>query len=500
VYIVEFLYFIVFLLAFRYFSFLRLKNNSLWMMPAAFTMKAAVGILFLSMYLHPNAHNLVPSDTMRFMAESKLLNKVFYTSPADYFSLLFGIGDDTALVAKYLNDTFLWDSGSLTLVNDSRNIIRIHSVIHFISFNSPFIHVLFMCAIALIGLKAIYHVFLPYVKIHPKAFFLLLLLFPSTLFWTSGILKEPILLLGIGLFLNALMIKRPPFQSSMMFITSMVVLLSVKPYVLACILPALLFYSIYHFLRKKRIIPSILLFLLVVISTSFIFEKGTQKVVHFLSKKQTDFAHIGKGGLFVKADTCLYYFSPKEYKNLIISKRDTNVQLIHSSKCLIVNSKYIFPPVPHYLKAKGQSWRINYYVGGAMSYIETTPINDSKAQLIKNIPEALVNGFARPFPNDPGSGLKYPAMLEVWILFLFLVYSFFNRRKLDDRTLGIVLSLLLFALFMLILIGWITPVIGAIFRYRFPAQLALIIVGVIILKERNSEAKASPAFFKSFLK
>ena len=125
---------------------------------------------------------------------------------------------------------------------------------------------------------------------------------------------------------------------------------------------------------------------------------------------------------------------------------------------------------------------MNYYVGGAMSYIHTTLINNSFNQLIKNIPEALTNGYARPFPNDPGSAMKYPAMLEVWGLSLFLIYAFWKRRKLDKETMGIVVSLLIFSVCLLLVIGWITPVIGAIFRYRFPALLALVLVGVILLK------------------
>jgi len=166
-------------------------------MPSAFLIKIGVGIFFLSMYLHPDTNNSVPSDTMRFLAESKNLRNVFSVSIKDFFSLLFGFGDDEYLIKKYLQDTFLWDAGSVTIVNDSRNIIRLHSVIQFVSFGSAYIHSLFMCFIALIGLKHLFIAFQPYSKINPLLFFFAILLFPSILFWTSGILKEPILLLGL---------------------------------------------------------------------------------------------------------------------------------------------------------------------------------------------------------------------------------------------------------------------------------------------------------------
>jgi hypothetical protein len=56
---------------------------------------------------------------------------------------------------------------------------------------------------------------------------------------------------------------------------------------------------------------------------------------------------------------------------------------------------------------------------------------------------------------------------------------------LNQKEKGIIFILIIFALQLFLLIGWTTPVLGAITRYRFPAQLALILVGLIILKPLN---------------
>ena len=134
------------------------------------------------------------------------------------------------------------------------------------------------------------------------------------------------------------------------------------------------------------------------------------------------------------------------------------------------------------VKPTNVDWMIQYHVKGAQSYIKTTPINYSFAQLIKNIPEAIINSYFRPFVNDPGSSLRFLAMFEVWILTLFLIYSFIKRRDIDLETRGLLIGLIIFSICLLLLIGWTTTVVGAIFRYRFPAQLALILIGVIIIK------------------
>lgn len=452
-------------------------------MPLAFIIKMGIGLIFLMIYLHPSTHNDVPSDTMRFLSESKTLHDIFYQSPADYFTLLLGIGDDTELITKYLTKTFLWDSGSLTIVNDSRNIIRMHSIIHFFSFGSPFIHTLLMCFIGLTGLRHIYLSFEKYIPTNPTIAFFILLLFPSALFWTSGILKEPILLFGVGFLLRSMLTFDSMKKRIIYGVISILILISIKPYVLFCLVPAILFYLIYTYVLKHRLIISLITLVVIIGSGMLIFHTKTQKIVNFISMKQFDFTHIGKGGLYVyEGNNILYFFKPKDYKNIFINHKKQTVTLLHPSKCLVVSAFNKTPTFETTINTKGKTWPIKYYIGGAQSYIETTPINQSPVQLIKNIPEALINAYARPFPTDPGSSLRFPAMFEVWGLSIFLIISFLFKRSIDSKTMGIIVSLLIFSFSLLLVVGWTTPVIGAIFRYRFPAFLALLIIGLILIR------------------
>lgn len=486
----EILYFILFLLAFRYVPILQLKNEKPILMPIAFALKTVVGFLFLLIYLHPDTNNSVPSDTMRFLSESEQLHAVFQKSPSDYFTLLSGIGEDTELIKKHLSNTFLWDAGSDTIINDSRNVIRLHSLIQFISFGSPFIHSLFMCFFALIGLRHLFLTFQPFIEVKPILLFLALLLFPSLLFWTSGILKEPILFLGLSMFTRSLLLRDSKLKRVLFGCLGIALLLSVKPYVLACLIPSLVFYLIYRYIFKSRFLISIAVFLALGISSLLLFSNGRQKAVDYLSRKQYDFDHIGKGGLFIRGDSSLIYFSPSEYPKLKINIKDSIVEVIKPANCMIVSREHRYKPVPSVMIPDHEKRSLRYNVGGAMSYIKTTPINRSFTQLIKNIPEALINSFLRPFPNDPGSSLKFPAMFEVWLLIILLIYSLFNHKIIDKFNLGILASLFIFSICLFLIIGWTTPVIGAIFRYRFPAQLAILLISLILLKNRHKIKKA----------
>ena len=458
-------------------------------MPTSFLIKIGVGIVFLMMYLHPDTNNSVPSDTMRFLAESKNLRNVFSVSIKDYFSLLFGFGDDNYLIKKYLQDTFLWDAGSVTIVNDSRNIIRLHSIIQFISFGSAYIHSLFMCLIALIGIKHLFIAFQPYSKVKPIIFFFVILLFPSILFWTSGILKEPILLLGLGLCSRAFLASDQLKKRIIYGIGGAILLFSIKPYVLASVIPAILFYCIYKYVLNNKMIFSLITFLSILIIGILTLKPIRIKTVDFLSRKQFDFDHIGKGGLYVRGDTSQFYFYPSQFKKLDINLKKKYVEIKKPTYCLIVSRTNSYSPVRRNINPDHKKRILRYYVGGANSYIRTTMINRSFIQLIKNIPEALMNSYLRPFPFDPGSKLKYPAMFEVWLLSSMLLFSFFRRRELDNDSKPLVISLLIFSTLLLLIIGWTTPVIGAIFRYRFPALLALTLVSLIIFKPIENKYK-----------
>jgi hypothetical protein len=211
--------------------------------------------------------------------------------------------------------------------------------------------------------------------------------------------------------------------------------------------------------------------------------KPREAVVNYLTRKQFDFVNVGKGGLHVLADTCFYYFQPFQYENL--EMKGNNVELIRPSDAFIMRFGSTQKPIPVHLIPKGEIWTKSYFTPGCKSFIETTPISNSAIQLIKNIPEALTNSVIRPFPTDQGSNLKYLSFVEVWLILFFLLFAVYNRRKLNQKEKGIIFILIIFALQLFLLIGWTTPVLGAITRYRFPAQLALILVGLIILKPLN---------------
>jgi hypothetical protein len=206
--------------------------------------------------------------------------------------------------------------------------------------------------------------------------------------------------------------------------------------------------------------------------------------MRFLSRKQFDFNNMAKGGVHVYADSCFYYFTPNQEKLLRISDSMvylTQPVIAQKEKLGIVAPSEIVNLLPN-----SAGWPLYYKAAKSNSYITLQPLDNSPFQLIKNIPEALKNAAFRPYFWDKGGVLKWVNILESLALFVFLSVAMWKKieRTLSDKQ--TITTLLWFSILLLLLIGFTTPVIGAIVRYRIPAYLALFLIaasGTIIKKE-----------------
>lgn len=460
-----------------------LKFNLLpnWIPIIGFVFKILIGFIFLQVYVYNYPKNIIPSDSIRFFHDAKVLNGVFFTSEKEYFKLLFSIGNEKEQIRQYLSETHLWDSGRLSILNDFRNVIRLNSLIYFISNGSAFIHVIFMSFLSFIGIQQIFKAISPISKVKPLVVFILLLFIPSMLFWTSGILKEPIVLLGIGLLLRVIFYKEPIKSKILPFLISFIILIGFKPYLLLCLIPALIFSLLNKYIFNYKYYKSIISIILTTSVIILLIPKTVNQIVHYAYKRQTNFALSGKGGLIIEGNSCFYQIEKNSEKNIAIDKLNHTAKILKSTQAICYSNDYIKLPFRVTLKPNVHYYKIKSNEPPANSYFEYSSINNSTTQLIKNIPEAFINALFRPFITDSNSKLKYPAIIEILIVFTFILIAFYYRRTLSKEMLNTILSIILFAIILLLLIGWITPISGAIFRYRFPVQLALVIIGILLI-------------------
>lgn len=482
-------FFLALLALLRFTPTLRLPNSSPWVMPIALGIKFAVGLLFVVVYTYHYGVGELTADGSSFMKDSKVLNEVFYESPADYARFMVGL-DNEELKTLYLSETEQWDTSSDNWLNDARNVLRIHSIIHFFSFGHIGIHLLIMGLINLIGLRWLAMAFHRFTKVRIETIFFTLLLMPNVLFWSSGILKEPLIFFSLGLLMHTLLVSHAWWKRLILIALSVAGLLSIKPYLIVCILPAIGVYQLFM-LVKNRSLAIVLTILLGVVSLGSLLTKPMRPIVNKLSYQQFDFTNIGKGGVFARADTCIYIIYGQDMGYVILDKEDSTVYLTHE-----VVGDYV---QPYDKKNKhrctiypnDKPWKMYYDGEFSGSYIDLTMIKESPQQLLKNIPEALMNVFLRPFPNDPpDSKFKYVSIVDGWgFLILFIGTVFFFRRSISQQESALIAALLTFSIVLALMIGWTTPVLGAIIRYKVPIQLAFALIGFILLHPQKIRFK-----------
>jgi len=474
--------------AFKYVKKLNVTSLNSWILPLAFSLKVLVGFVFLYIYTDIYGKGTLSADAGVFMAESEILNAVFYTSPLDYLKLMSGLGNQQELMLTYLQDTSHWDAGAQTLINDNRNIVRVHSLFHFISFGNTANHIIAMCFISTIALKQLFLTLKEWTLLSNRILFLSFLLLPSLLFWSSGILKEPFMFLGLSLLLRGLFDKTISTKKNWSYtLLGILLLIGFKPYVLFAMIPGLVFYILYNYLTKKRIIASLLILFSLGIVSLFIFSKQRDKIIHVLSRKQFDFKNVGKGGVHAMADSNFYFFRQDQIADLIIE--GDSVSLSKEINALVLQHGGMKKPIPITLQPSGEKWFIYFQNLQSDGFIEVTLINDSFTQLLKNIPEALMNSLLRPFISDPGGWLKYPAMIETLLLFVFLISAIVKRRKLSKNQKALIIGIILSIVTLSLLIGWVTPVLGAIVRYRIPTYLGILVIAVLVINDGGDEKR-----------
>jgi hypothetical protein len=329
-----------------------------------------------------------------------------------YLKLLSGIGfrDDPAALPYYMEMTHLERPHSTGYVNDNATMIRANALVLHFSQGHYYVHVLFWCFMAMIGLSALLKLLVGYFPRKRVAMFVSVYLLPTVLFWGSGVLKEPIMLMGLGLFLLGFF--RYIFEEwkakhmAYIFLGLFFLIIS-KGYLLYLMCPAILGLLLAKVFQGRRFwlcfsVPHILIALVLLLSP---FWNDPLDLVGKIAWKQAAF-----------------------YNEAMMS--------------------------------------------GAGSVIEI-PKLDSAVDLFFNAPTALVNMYLRPWLGEGDNILYLPAALENSLLLLCLAVMVWNFRRPYGLAIPLIAFALSFVLLSGVTLGAVVPVLGSIVRYKMPGLIFL---------------------------
>lgn len=450
---------------------------------AGWGIKVVYSLFFMSVMSYHFSENGQPiGDIGNFLHDGKILNQYAEKHPGEYLQLLVGINaDNEAVLADDLKETHIWDYGiTADHINDNRLIIRINSLIHFVSFGNYWVHVIIFSFLSFIGLILTYRSLAPF--IHPKKiFYYALFALPTIAFWGGGITKETILILALGIFIFSLSQLMQKFTLSMVLLglIGIGLLIVNKPHAGLVIVPMSLFLLIS---RKRGLgmkgfwLSGAAVFLTLLI---FCFTPEKVNLVDRISQKQQDLINLAKGGIFFINDSSFCAF---DYQYMDHFEYNSDHKLIRAKKRTPGEYKLFGEKVFHEftLQPSEDKYAVYLVTPPSETYVDVEPIDHRFSQLLKNTPAALFNVFFRPLPTDGGSNFKYLSFIENLLFLAFLAIVIIQRRTLTGPEKSWFFFLAISALILVLIIGWTTPIIGALVRYKVASHL-LLLLAVFIL-------------------
>jgi hypothetical protein len=477
----------LFLFLIQKWEFFRIGQIPVRWFQVVFILKVLSGIALGLIYTY-YYRDRSTADIWKYFDDGMVMYSALRERPLDYFKMLFGVMNDTPHFDRYYDAMRHWyrPYGS-SMSNDTHTIIRFNAAIRPLSFGFYNVHSVWVNFLGLIGLTGILH-FLRQLDISKERwFFLAVFMMPSVMFWGSGVLKEPLLFFGLGIFLYGVMRLSDgvfTLRHVLLVALSLVFLITVKSYALVAVLPGLVAWRLG--LWSKALRPAVWTVLVYGVTVVAAIGLGhafpEQDILHRLAQKQSDFNRLATGGTYVKRmeaphDT-LYipaaYFAQLSFSkdrrqlqaDTTVSARPWRLAFADAAGPIKVDSHENFIVLLDYGKT-GSSIAIPILDGGLVSTVKAAPI-------------ALVNAMLRPFPKDVDSPFMLMAGLENMLLLGLLVLMIF--RFPDLRSVHpLVFVAISFGLVILVLTGLVTPVIGAIVRYKVPALpfLACAIIALI---------------------
>ena len=437
-------------------------------------------------------------DSVSTLHDAKIMYDALPNHPTDFIKMVLGLHSDLdtdPLYKPYFHQIEKWgraDVSSNFFLNDNRTPIRINAIIMLFSFGNYAVHAFVMLVLSFIGQFAIYKVFKKYFPKKEMLLAIIIFLTPSFLFWTSGVLKEPIAIFLLGLFvyvfLKLFVEYQIKFKYSIVLILTSLFFLILKPYILILILiPLILFALVKAFKIDVYSFKKNLLFYSVALSivyggTFLILKFGFQKdVIKTIVVRQNDFINLSMGGTFFLNDEKYVRFDNTDTTHYqLIDKEQRLYKLNPHSAFMYWRNNNLRDTIYETNNSDTSLFHFISTCSPSGSAICIERLEYSFTSFAKIIPQSFYNVILKPFFFDSHTILELMASMENLCFILFFIFCFIYRskNKVDKNLLLFCLTLIITSF---ILIGLTTTVMGAIVRYRIPFIPFLLLIPLLFL-------------------
>ncbi len=433
------------------------------------------------------------SDIWKYFDDSKVMYDAIHKHPGDFFRMLSGIGDNTSEIdMKYYRVMDHWyrlfDNN---LLNDAHIVIRFNALVRLISMGNYFTHSLIMCFLSFIGLTCIYKVVFPAIKEWRGAGAGIIFMLPSLLFWSSGVMKEGIMLFGLGILVYQsfqFFIDKKIWRIGLLIIGAGFLLFS-KFYVIVGVIPPLIAAIMVMKNRNHALWKFFIVFALFFVAGYAVrWIAPEREPLKLLAYKQNDFLKKSRGGTYLWNDSVIAFLPPEQHA--FLKKENDSVFHIRSG------ANYYFwinPNLDDTIFVKNNSDSSSYKLITdspiAGSLLRANYLQPTLKSFLSEIPLAFFHTLFRPFLWEGKNPMfLLPAMENLLFTALLLLGIFFRKKIANPEIFGFCLT---FSILLLIVIGISTPVLGALVRYRIIAQPFLLIALLMIIDREKVMRKFS---------
>ncbi|MBI3510748.1 MAG: hypothetical protein HY064_08790 [Bacteroidetes bacterium] len=463
-------------------KFFRFEELKPWMPPFFFLAKVAAGFALWWVYSFHYADKK-NSDIWKYFNDSQVMYDALHDHPSDYFHMVSGIGAGTTYYDEhYYHRMNFWNQQfDNNLANDAHILIRFNAILRLFSLGNYHIHSLFMCMLAFIGLCALFRVILPFIRGWKYFSAAIIFLLPSLLFWTSGVLKEGLMIftLGIIIYQSFLWFTDNKLHRLLYIVICSWILFITKFYVLAALLPSLT--GLGWTLRSGKNIFSkylltVTLFLIAGLTVKFI--KPTYDPLKILAWKQNDFLRLARGGTYLLSDSVVAFIASDHHEDL----QKVNDSTFHIREGANYYYWYFYPDFSDTVFVKKSHDYADYRMltdfpraGSLMGMNELQP---NVRSFIRATPLAMLHALLRPYPWEGKNVMMlFPILENIFLVLLLFMMFKWKAKPISPPFTGFCFT---FSLLLLLVMGITTPVLGALVRYRI-AALPLLMIGLLSL-------------------
>ena len=455
---------------------------------------------------YPSGFN---GDSVSTLHDAKIMYDALPEHPMDFIKMVFGLHsefDTDSLYEPYFKYIEKWGRADVTsdfFLNDNRTPIRINAIIMIFSFGSYAVHALVMLVISFIGQFAFYKTFKGYFPNKEILLAAIIFLTPSILFWTSGVLKEPIAICLLGLFTYSYFKLFVHYQIQTkyigLFFLSCLLFLIVKPYILVLLIVPLILFSLVKSYKIKRMTLFYFASLFMIYGSGilvlkFIFHKD---VLNTIVVRQNDFVSLSKGGVFFMHEDKYVRFEYSDTTHFHKVDTISNLyQLDRHSAFMYWNTHNLRDTIYETNNKDTSYFTLDASCAPSGSAININRLQYSFSSFAKLIPQSFFNVLCKPLFYDSRSILELMASFENFCFLLFFALCFIFRDKIPiDKNLLVCCIAIVITSF--ILIGITTTVTGAIVRYKIPFIPFLLMIPLLFL---NSDILKKIPFINRLVK